>query len=303
MFRNLERAENTARLVEVGFRIALTRSTDAALEWQSVILTTAATAAYDAKHDVYNADNVVDFLLRDLDNPNSVMSFINYARDNAKTVRTALTSEVWVAVNETWMVLKKRLKKEVAIRDLPEVLALIRHQSAVVRGAFHGTMLRNDVYDFSRLGTYIERFDNTARIIDVKYWALLPEPSDVGSRLDNVQWETLLRSVSAHRSYRWAVDDDFTGPAITNFLVFDDRMPRSLAHCLNNVVKCIASLNRDFPGERESDTIAQNMQVKLNSKNIRSIFDEGLHEFLENTMAETAALSVQIERDFLFNPS
>lgn len=303
MFRNLERAENTARLIEVGFRIALTRSTDAALEWQSVILTTAATAAYDAKHDVYNADNVVDFLLRDLDNPNSVMSVINYARDNAKTVRTALTSEVWVAVNETWMVLKKRLKHKIAIRDLPEVLALIRHQSAVVRGAFHGTMLRNDVYDFSRVGTYIERFDSTARIIDVKYWALLPEPSDVGSRLDNVQWETLLRSVSAHRSYRWAVDDDFTGPAITNFLVFDERMPRSLKHCINNVVKCIASLNSGFEGGRESDRMAQNMQVRLNNQDIRGIFKEGLHEFLENAMAETAALSMQIEKDFLFNPS
>lgn len=302
MFRNLERAENTARLVEVGFRIALTRSSDAALEWQSVILTTYATAAYEAKHDSYNANNVINYLLQDTDNPNSVMSVINYARDNAKTVRTALTSEVWMAVNETWMVLAKRLKSEISIRDLPEVLALIRHQSAVVRGAFHGTMLRNEVYDFSRLGTYIERFDNTARIIDVKYWALLPQASDVGSQLDNVQWETLLRSVSAHRSYRWAVEDDFTGPAITDFLVFDDRMPRSLMHCMGNIIKCTAYLDKEYGGGFESYELAKQMQSRLNDRDIESIFEEGLHEFLEAAMGEAATLSLQIEKDFRFNP-
>lgn len=302
MFRNLERAENTARLVEVGFRIALTRSTDAALEWQSVILTTSSTAAYDAKHDGYNAENVINFLLQDTDNPNSVLSVINYARDNAKTVRTALTSEVWMAVNETWMVLAKRLKSDITIRDLPEVLALIRHQSAVVRGAFHGTMLRNEIYDFCRLGTYIERFDNTARIIDVKYWALLPQTSDVGGQLDNVQWETLLRSVSAHRSYRWAVEDDFTGPAITNFLVFDDRMPRSLMHCMGNIIKSIAYLDKEYGGGFASNTLAINMQARLSGRDIDAIFEEGLHEFLEAAMGEVAALSLQIETDFRFNP-
>lgn len=300
MFRNLERAENTARLIEAGFRIALTRSSDAALEWQSVILTTASSVAYDAKYDGYDGDKVIHFLLCDRDNPNSVLSVINQARDNAKTVRTALTSEVWVAVNETWMVLQERLKAPVKIKDLPEVLSLIRHQSALVRGALFGTMLRNEIYDFCRLGTYLERFDNTARIIDVKYYTLLPELSDVGGRLDNVQWETILRSVSAHRAYRWAVEDDFTGPAITNFLILDDRMPRSLIHCMGHIVRSLAYLSEDH-GQGSSLDFAQALKARLDNIAIEAIFAEGLHEFLEVCLADVAALSLQIEQDFRFN--
>ena len=303
MFRNLERAENTARLIEAGFRIALTRSNDAALEWQSVILTVAATVAFEAKHDTYEAENVIDFLLRDRDNPNSVLSVINYARDNAKTVRTALTSEVWVAVNETWMILNDRLKHPIKIKDLPGVLSLIRHQSALVRGALHGTMLRNEIYDFCRLGTYIERFDNTARIIDVKYYTLLPDVSDVGGQLDNVQWETILRSVSAHRSYRWAVEDDFTGPAITDFLILDQRMPRSLVHCLGHIVKSVTYLAEGHGQDCHSRDLALKLDAALDKRDIESIFAEGLHEFLEAMLADMAALSVQIERDFRFNPA
>ena len=208
MFRSLERAENTARLVEAGFRIALPRSTGAEAEWKSVIVTSAAQAAYEAKYDRYESESVVHFLLQDVDNPSSVLSVIKAARDNARTVRTGLTSEVWASVNETWMVLTKLLKDPIPQTELPAALATIRAQSAVVRGALHGTMLRNDIYDFCRLGTFVERMDSTARIIDVKYYSLLPAPSFVGSRLDNVQWETLLRSVSAHRSFRWAVEED-----------------------------------------------------------------------------------------------
>lgn len=301
MFRNLERAENTARLIEAGFRIALTRSTDATLEWQSVILTTAATFAFESKYDTYEAESVIDFLLRDRGNPNSVLSVINSARDNAKTVRTALTSEVWVAVNETWMILNDRLKTPVEIKDLPGVLSLIRHQSALVRGALHGTMLRNEIYDFCRLGTYVERFDNTARIIDVKYYTLLPQVSDVGGQLDNVQWETILRSVSAHRSYRWAVEDDFTGPAITDFLILDNRMPRSLVHCLGHIVKSISYLAEGHGNDCTARIQAQKMEAALDKRDIESIFEEGLHEFLEEMLADVATLSVCIEADFQFN--
>ena len=177
MFRFLERAENTARLIEAGFRIALTRSNDAESEWKSVIITSAAQQAFEARHDKYSSGNVVNFLLRDPENPSSVLSVTKSARDNARLVRTALTTEVWAAVNETWMVLTETLKRPIPETELPAVLATIRQQSALVRGALVGTMLRNDIFDFCRLGTFVERIDSTARIIDVKYYALLPSPS------------------------------------------------------------------------------------------------------------------------------
>lgn len=145
MFRFLERSENTARLVEAGFRIALTRSTDTASEWKSVLTTAGVRSAYDSKYDSYNAVNVVDFLIRDTANPSSVICSIENARTNARMVRNALTTEVWEAVNEGWMALKVALKKPVKETELPALLGEIRRHTALVRGALHGTMLRNDI--------------------------------------------------------------------------------------------------------------------------------------------------------------
>ncbi len=301
MFRSLERAENTARLIEAGFRIALTRSNNAEAEWKSVIVTSASQAAYEARYDGYDSEQVVNFLLRDTDNPSSVLSVIKSVRDNARLVRTALTSEVWTSVNETWMVLTNLLKEPVPQTELPAVLGMIRKQSAVVRGALHGTMLRNDIYDFCRLGTFVERMDSTARIIDVKYYALLPSPSFVGSRLDNVQWETILRSVSAHRSFRWAIDEDFTAPAIASFLILDGRMPRSLRFCAGKLVDNLGYLGMDDATPKPSLEMAQRLYARLKDRDIASIFEEGLHEFLLSVIEDNIQIGMQIEEDYRFN--
>ncbi len=301
MFRSLERAENTARLIEAGFRIALTRSNNAEAEWKSVIVTSASQAAYEARYDGYDSEQVENFLLRDTDNPSSVLSVIKSARDNARLVRTALTSEVWTSVNETWMVLTNLLKEPVPQTELPAVLGMIRKQSAVVRGALHGTMLRNDIYDFCRLGTFVERMDSTTRIIDVKYYALLPSPSFVGSRLDNVQWETILRSVSAHRSFRWAIDEDFTAPAIASFLILDGRMPRSLRFCAGKLVDNLGYLGMDDATPKPSLEMAQRLYARLKDRDIASIFEEGLHEFLLSVIEDNIQIGMQIEEDYRFN--
>lgn len=301
MFRSLERAENTARLVEAGFRIALTRSTGAEAEWKSVIVTSASQAAYKAKYSKYESESVVHFLLQDTDNPSSVLSVIKAARDNARLVRTGLTTEVWTSVNETWMVLTKLLKDPIPQTELPAALATIRAQSAVVRGALHGTMLRNDIYDFCRLGTFVERMDSTSRIIDVKYYSLLPAPSFVGSRLDNVQWETILRSVSAHRSFRWVVEDDFSAPAIANFLILDGRMPRSLRFCASKIVDNLEYLGLDDDAPKPSLLMAQKLCARLKDRDIASIFEEGLHEFLISVIDENMRIGLQIEQDYRFN--
>ena len=221
MFRYLERSENTARLLEAGFRIALTRSHAAEDEWKSVVTTAGALDAYEQKYQRFEAANVINFLLRDADNPSSVVSVIEAARSNARMVRTALTREVWEATNECWMTLKALLARPVRERDLPAVLGTIRQQSALVRGALHGTMLRNDIFDFARIGTFLERADNTARILDVKYYVLLPSISSVGSSLDNVQWETILRSVSSQRAFRWIYGAEVRPKNIADF--FDPR--------------------------------------------------------------------------------
>ncbi|NNE51718.1 MAG: alpha-E domain-containing protein [Sulfitobacter sp.] len=300
MFRGLERAENTARLIEAGFRIALTRSTDPASDWRSVIVTSAQQAAFEAKYDAYTSQNVSNFLLREPSNPSSVLSVIKTARDNARLVRTALTTEVWVAVNETWMVLTDLLKETVPDPELPQALEAIRQQSALVRGALYGTMLRNDVYNFCRLGTFIERADSTARIIDVKYHALLPSPSYVGSKLDNVQWEMVLRSVSAHRSFRHAVQDDYNASNITEFLILDPRFPRSLAFCAKRITENLSELRNEYGGESESLDAALAFHARIKDRDINSIFEEGLHEYISQAILDIAAIGTRIEAQYRF---
>ena len=219
MFRYLERSENIARLIEAGFRIALTRP--GSEEWSSVLRTAAADQVYANQIGEVEQARVIDFLLRDPNNQSSVMSSFSQARQNARMVRTAITREVWEAVNDAYITLKATLNRPVAERDLPDVLAQIRQHSALVRGALHGSMLRNDVFDFCRLGTFLERADNTARILDVKYYVLLPSVMQVGSSLDNVQWETILRSVSGVRAYSWLNPGRTTPVGIADFLIFD----------------------------------------------------------------------------------
>ena len=300
MFRYFERAENIARLIEAGFRIALTRSNDAEAEWKSVVVTTAGQANYEAHHQGYDSTQVINFLLRESTNPSSVLSIIKAARDNARLTRTALTTEVWYAVNDTWMMFTELLKNPIPETEVPAVLAIIRQQSALVRGALHGTMLRNDIYDFCSLGISIERMDSTARIIDVKYYSLLPAPSFVGSRMDNVQWETILRSVSAHRSFRWAVEEEFTAPAIANFLILDRRMPRSLCFCADQISANLSLLAEEYQFRKPSNDMADALLARLKNRDIVSIFDEGLHEFVGSVISDTSRLAAQIEQDYRF---
>lgn len=300
MFRYLERAENAARLIEAGFRIALTRSDDAEAEWKSVIVTSAIQETYETLNSVYDSGRVTDFMLRAPKNPSSVLSAIKSARDNARLTRTALTTEVWYAVNDTWMVLTDLLKEPIPETELPAVLATIRQQSGLVRGALYGTMLRNDIYDFCRLGSAIERMDNTARIIDVKYYSLLPSPAFIGSRMDNVQWETILRSVSAHRSFRWAVEEDFTAPAIANFLILDRRMPRSLSFSAGQITNQLTHLADEYEMRMPSNDLADALEKKLKDRDIGSIFEEGLHEFVAGILSDTAMLAGQIAEDYRF---
>ena len=300
MFRYLERSENTARLLEAGLRIALTRSADASEEWASVLTTASARESYQEVHDTFDGPTAVDFLLRDERNPSSVLSVIGAARRNARSVRTALTREVWEATNEAWITLTDALAEPVNTRDLPRVLGLVRQESAIVRGALHGTMMRNEIYDFARLGTFIERADNTARILDVKYYVLLPSALHVGSRLDNVQWETILRSVSAQRAYRWQHPGEINPTGIADFLILDRRMPRSLAFCFMKIDDNLGYLATDYGEELPCHDMAAKLRASVSGRSITSIFDEGLHEFLQQRIADTNDLASRIERDYRF---
>lgn len=300
MFRYLERSENTARLLDAGFRIALTRSDAAEDEWKSILTTTGTQELFFRKHDRTDGKLVTDFLLRDKTNPSSVLSTIEAARNNARAVRPSLTREVWEATNIAWITLREALSRPVRERELPRVLNAIRKHSSLVRGTMHGTMMRNDIFDFSRVGIFLERADNTARILDVKYYVLLPSAGYLGSSLDNVQWETILSSVSAVRSYRWVHEGKISAPSIAHFLILDTRMPRSLAFCYGKIEDNLGYLTHDYGVCHGSHMMVNAISKSLNIDSIDVVFENGLHEFLKNFLAQNAAVGLQIEKDFRF---
>lgn len=300
-YRYLERAENTARLIETGLRMALTRASMSEAEWGSLLDTIGARTAYLARHGEVSRAGVVDWLLRDPDNPDAVMNTMRAARQDARMVRTALTPEVWEALNGAYMDLKGILARKVAERDLPKVLDRVRHHAAQIRGATLGTMLRNDIFNFIRLGLFLERGDFTARLLDVKYYVLLPTAAPVGSSLDNAQWETILRASSAIGGFRM-VHASQTGPrGIVDFLMLDPRMPRSLAFCATKIEANLGYLAQDYGQQSPAFEQARALRARLARDNVEAIFEFGLHEYLLERIGETAAIGRQIETDFCFH--
>ncbi len=300
MHRYIERAENMARLVDTGLRLALTQIGTAADEWASVLTSAGVRNLFERDYDTFDTATVTDFLLRDLKNPSSVLSSMETARMNARMVRTALTRETWESVNEAWMALTRMLKRPVGEQDLPLVLDAIKRETALIRGAFHGTMLRNEIFDFAQIGTMIERADNTARILDVKYYVLLPSVAWVGSSLDNHQWQTILRSVSALRSYRWTYEGDYQPSNIAHYLILNRRMPRSLIFCYQGINESLGYLAEEYGVRHTCHEMASAKLEKLRSASITDVFDEGLHEFLKDFIRDTGALGDRIAADFRF---
>jgi uncharacterized alpha-E superfamily protein len=296
MFRYIERAENIARLIDAGLRVSLTRSGSSDEDWDGVLQSAGVRDAYAEVHDTMTAANAIDYLLRDMANPSSVMSCIDSGRNNARMVRTALTRETWEATNECWIELKQLLSRKVKAADLPEAIDVIKRRAGLIRGAFHGSMLRNDLYNFSRIGTFIERADNTSRILDVKYYVLLPAVSQVGSSLDNFQWESILRSVSAHRSYGWVYDAEYRPSNIADFLILNVRMPRSLAYCYEKITSNLGYLEEDYGERHKAHETAASIKTMLKRGSITDI----MHEFLEDFISRNNQLSAEISEGYRF---
>jgi uncharacterized alpha-E superfamily protein len=301
MARYLERAENTARLLDVGFRLALTRGADAArAEWRSVLVTIGQEQDFARNHSDFTPTQVFNFILRDRDNPSSVLNMIENARTSARAVRTGITREVWEATNECWMEVRELLARPVREAGLGQVLAAIRSSTTQVRGAMDGTMLRHEIHNFARIGTFVERADNTARILDVKYWVLLPSVAWVGSQLDNAQWETVLRSVGGERAFRWLNAGTMDPRGIAEFLILDGRFPRSLKFCYDKIGSNMAGLARQYGCEMPSHGLVGGIAAQFEEMGTDAIFDSGLHEFIVAFLDANNRVGEAIAADYRF---
>lgn len=301
LYRYLERAENTARLLAAGQRMALTRGSDAANEeWKSILTTLGLLQGYLAKYEDFDTAHVCDYVLRNKANPDNVLTMFEKARTNARTCRSSITGEVWESINESWMSLRDLLARPVRDGNLNQVLSAIRQGSTLTRGATHGSMLRNETYAFARAGTFLERADNTARILDVKYYLLLPSLSYVGTALDTGQWENILRSLSGERAFHWLNAGRMNARSIVNFLVLDERFPRSLVFCNNQMRDNLTDLARMHGSEGSASELMRESYMKLSGKTVEDMFDQGLHQFLLEFISDNQGIAAAISEDYRF---
>jgi uncharacterized alpha-E superfamily protein len=299
--RYVERAENMARLMEMGYRMALMPAVvdGNRSEWQSVLSASGCAAGYDPDAPL-RQEEVANFLIFNRDNPSSIINCFEYARANARAMRTAITAEMWEALNNALMELRRPSMHNLARNELPEFIDWVKKQGALFRGATDSTILRNDGYDFIRLGTFIERADNTARLLDVKYYVLLPETSMVGDGVDNYQWTTVLRAASSLRAFHWVYRDDYSPHRIAHFLILNPFSPRSLAHCAEQITQHLERLARHYGQRHSVHRQAVEMYSLLTQSDMDEIFSTGLHEFLTDFQGRNRVLSLAIADAYHF---
>lgn len=299
--RYIERAENIARLIDVGQRMA-NMSLDpkgGASEWHSAIVAAGCEQGFFAQHKEVTATAAVHHLARDLANPSSIARCLETARSNSRSVRTALTVDMWHAINTTWMELGRFKDEDFLPENLPHFLDWVKDRSLMFLGAATNTMMQNDAYWFTRLGTFIERIDNTARLLDVKFEVLLPEHSPAGSHLDYYQWSAILRSVSALRAYKWVYRERLKPWLVAELLILRPEMPRSLATSMGQIVRFLDLLAQDYGQRGECHRLAGELDARLRYGRIEQIFQTGLHEFLTRMIDDTMVLGQEIAREYL----
>jgi len=303
MSRYMERAENIARLTEVGHRISLTPDIGSGYreDWQSTLAAAGCLDMFRKGTSHLTAEAVQKFLLFDRNNPSSIASCLEAARHNGRSVRTALTREVWEALNSAWIEFGTFKPNDLGPGRLRELLDWVRERSALFRGALLGTLLRDEGFHFCQLGAFIERSDNTARILDVKYNVLLPTNEAAGGERSIHQWETILRSVSAHRSYRHVYRDRYRPSNVADFLILRPEMPRSLRFCQDSVDRSLIALSELTGGGGPSLALSSETSEKLRSCGVPAIFRMGLHEFLTEFLNRTASTADALAADYYFN--
>ena len=297
MSRYIERAENLARLLDVTWQMSLVpQSLDAANQnWNAIIALNSLEETYAKKYSEITAENVLRFMVSDADNFASIHSCLRMARENAHAVRGTITTEMWETLNSTWLEAREKSFEQLLNAGISEFFEWVKMRSSLSRGTTLGTLLQDKAYHFIRLGTLLERADNTARILDVKYHVLRPH-GDEGAT-DFYQWGALLRSVSAFEVYRKVYRDVITPERVAELLILRDDMPRSLHFCMNGVVKNLDLIANRHSGETQRQ--AGLLHAKLHYARVEDILEQGLHEWLTDFMDHIYMLGDGISKDFL----
>lgn len=299
--RYMERAETAARFLEVGARIALLPNAGQGYrnEWDALLQATGSAETFSRKYGEAVQRNIESHLFFDQENFSSAASCISRARENGRIVRTALTTQVWDALNTAFQELRQLEREPRSELSLTRLTEWTMRHAAMVRGAIDATLLRNDGYDFLNIGYHLERADSTARLLDVKYYVLLPKVDFVGSGLDNYQWTTLLRAMGAHRAFHWAYGGDVTAAKIADFLILNGQSPRSLITCVSGVKRHLDRLGSHYGKTGPAQACGSRLMEELSTITVEEIFDEGMHEFLSRFISEISGLGAKVHETYL----
>jgi uncharacterized alpha-E superfamily protein len=302
MARYIERAENMARVLDVTYHMSLlphAAETEASL-WQPALEICGNLEMYEKAYEEYTAAQVIHFLAMDQNNPSSIYCSLRSARENARAVRTAMSAETWENINTLWIEFSQFFNANLAKVGLTAFCDWVKSRSHLFRGVSFGTMLRDDAFRFIRLGTFIERADNTARLLDVKYHLLLPDDEEVGGAVDYYEWSAVLRSVSAFQAYQKVFSDTIEPWRVAELLVLRSDMPRSLHACFEEISPILDQLN----GQRNTECkrIAGELHARLKYGRMEKIFSTGLHEFLTDFITDNNRLAIEVQRTYLNLP-
>ncbi len=288
--RYTERAANVARGLNVAWRMAGLGTGE---EWQRLLVATGCEPGFTAKHGAVTPEAAVDYLVRDPDNPSGILSCFAAARSNGRQVRTALTVDMWSALNESWTQLRDSTEADFGGERLPGFIDRVRERVLLFNGAAQDTMLRGEAWLFVQLGTALERADNTARLLDVRHDLL---GHGTHGAAEYAQWQAILQSASALRSYHWVYRDRLDPVKIAELLVLRPELPRSLLACHARVSEMLEAIAAGQGGRRgECHRLSGEITASLRYGRIESILDGGLHEWLTRMIGRTAELGGAIE--------
>ena len=297
MFRYIERAENILCLIESGFQLHLISSKNLKNEWDAILKTSSIRQFFAKNNTQLDSLKIINFMFKDEKNTNNIYLLISKARENERRSRVAITLEVWESINTCWLYLKEQTKKNVTENKVQTIIKNIREKIALIYGFLQKTMLKDEILSFCSLGTYIEKFNNTARILNTRQYLLVEEKLYGLENYNNFQLEMILRSISSYRSFMWKNQNTINSKKVSNFLISDKDMPRSLMFSIQETISCIKIiLSRNIYKSKCYKT-AQNIHKKIRS---RKMFSNN-YSFLNDLIELNMKLANEIEDEFNFH--
>jgi len=302
MARYMERVENLARILDV--QETFSRAGYAGRDWRAVVELFADQAAFFASHEEPSAEAVVAFYVLDTNNPDAILSAVRMARENARTLRPFISTEMWTQLNVFYNRLRRLQPADLTLSRLSRLCAEIKESCQTHTGITEGTFYRDQGWYFYQLGKNLERADQTTRLLDVKYHLLLPSPSDVGSAPDLSQWNALLRSVAGYHAFRRVKPSGMSPASVAGFLLFNRDFPRSVSNCVHELERLVQELrhrHRLRPGDELSATLGA-LCRELDARTIDDVIEMGLHQFNDGIQKRLNSVSREMRYAFFGIP-